>query len=347
MLSPRSTLQTASLLAALAIGSSVGVASASASTRSAKAEKHHVESHGRSHAKSHAKAHAKAAVKVDVKKDQKKIVAAAGKKSPIEPKLPAAPQAPATAAVPTTSAVLTTPTVPTTPTTPTVPTVPTTVPTTTTSSSGIDEPAGSIGDWTLAFDDEFNGTSLNTNVWTTHDGWTGQNNVTAYASNVAESGGNAILTLASSTSGAEIGTNDFGLKVGQFAEARIDFAGNGTNVDNWPAWWTSGPNWPAAGENDVAEGLGSLTVNYHSPSGAHNMGTVPGTWTGGFHTYGIYRGANYSSVYWDGQLVKTYPTDDNGQPQELLFTMGANNTMVFGAQGEMLIDYVRVYSPAS
>jgi beta-glucanase (GH16 family) len=199
----------------------------------------------------------------------------------------------------------------------------------------------------MVFDDEFNGNALNTNVWNDDDGWTNQNNVTDSASNITESGGYLALNLASQTSGAQIASSSFGLTVGEFAEARIDFAGSGTSIDNWPAWWLSGPNWPAAGENDIAEGLGTLTVNYHSPSGTHNQGTVPGDWAGGFHTYGIYRGPNYCDVYWDGNLVKSYSTDDNGQPQTLIFTMGAANTLAYGASGQMLIDYVRVWAPAS
>ena len=208
------------------------------------------------------------------------------------------------------------------------------------------QPAGVSGSWRLAFDDEFNGSAINTSVWNEHDGWTNQNDVTDHAWNVAESGGVATLTLASSSSGATIATNQGVLAVGDFAEARVDFAGSGTTIYSWPAWWTSGPNWPAAGENDIAEGLGTLTVNYHSPSGAHNQGTVPGNWAGGFHTFGIYRGSNYCDVYWDGQLVKQYPTDDNGQPQDLLFTIGASNQLALGAAGEMEVDYVRVWAPA-
>jgi beta-glucanase (GH16 family) len=198
----------------------------------------------------------------------------------------------------------------------------------------------------MIFDDEFNGTALNTNVWSNHNGWTNQNNVTDYAGNVAESNGNLILTLASSTSGAAIGSNQNYLAVGDFAEARVYFPGSGTTIYNWPAWWVSGPNWPAAGESDIAEGLGTLTVNYHSPSGAHNTGTVSGTWSNAFHTYGIYRGSNYCNVYWDGQLVRHYTTDDNGGAENLIFTIGAANTLQFGAAGQVKVDYVRVWAPA-
>jgi hypothetical protein len=195
----------------------------------------------------------------------------------------------------------------------------------------------------MVFDDEFNGTSINSNVWNTHDGWTNQNNVTDHAYNVTESGGNAVLTLASRSSGAAIQSKVAALGVGEYAEARVDFAGSGTSIYNWPAWWTSGPNWPSAGENDIAEGLGTLTVNYHSPSGTHNQGTVAGAWASGFHTYGIYRTSSKSYVYWDGRLVKSYSTSDDGQPESLIFTMGAANALAYGYSGRMLVDYVRVW----
>jgi beta-glucanase (GH16 family) len=200
-------------------------------------------------------------------------------------------------------------------------------------------------DWSLVFDDEFNGISLDTDAWSTNDGWTNQNNVTSYASNVSVANGDAILTLASGTSGAEMATQDFGLAVGDYAEARIEFSGDGTGVCNWPAWWVSGPSWPDGGETDIAEGLGTLTVNYHSSSGAHNQGTVPGDWAGAFHIYGLYRGPNYCDVYWDGTLVASYPTDDDGAPEKLILTMGAANILEFGVQGQMLVDYVRVWGP--
>ena len=244
---------------------------------------------------------------------------------------------------PTTSTPTPTTSTPTPTTTTPTPTTTTPTPTPTPSSP---QPVGDPGNWNLTFDDEFNGSSINTNVWNNHDGWTNQNNVTDHAYNVTESGGVATLTLASNGSGATIGTNQNVLAVGDFAEARVEFAGSGTTIYNWPAWWASGPNWPSAGENDIAEGLGTLTVNYHSPSGSHNQGTIPGNWAGAFHTYGIYRGSNYCNVYWDGQLVKHYSTDDNGQAQELLFTMGQANTLQFGAAGQMKVDYVRVWSPA-
>lgn len=200
------------------------------------------------------------------------------------------------------------------------------------------------GHWKRVFDSEFNGNQLNRTVWNPHDGWAGQNNVTDHLTNVVVRNGHAILTLAAPNSGAAIATNFFRLRVGEYAEARIKFAGKGTEIYNWPAWWASGPNWPAGGENDIAEGFGSLTVNYHSPSVTRLMGPVPGDWAGRFHTYGLYRGRFVSRVYWDGKLVRTYKTADDGRPEMLVLTLGAANQIKTGPAGAMVVDYVRVWA---
>jgi beta-glucanase (GH16 family) len=212
--------------------------------------------------------------------------------------------------------------------------------------AGSRTPVGLTGRWRLAFDDEFDGRALNQAVWDPHIGWTNQNHVTDSLANLSVRGGHAIFRLASPTSGAEVETSHFSLRVGEYAEARIKFAGNGQTIYNWPAWWISGPRWPAAGENDIAEGLGQLTINYHSPLGGLETGTVAGVWARGFHTYGILRGRYFSHVYWDGRLVRTYRTHDDGQPQMLLLTMGAANVIRTGAAGQMVVDYVRAWRPA-
>ena len=227
---------------------------------------------------------------------------------------------------------------------------------TTTAGTGAPAPQGPPGTWGLAFQDEFNGTSLDQTKWVALNNWR-MNNVTAYSSNVAIANGNLILTLASSTSGAFVssaswdgaGANSYSFPVGDYIEARVYFPGSANeSIYNWPAWWTSGPNWPAAGEHDVAEGLGGeLTVNYHSPSGAHNQGTVSGPWGNGFHTYGLHRLATRADVYWDGVLVKSYPTDDSGAAEALLLNVGASTSRaaVTGAAGQVRVDYVRAWRP--
>jgi beta-glucanase (GH16 family) len=211
---------------------------------------------------------------------------------------------------------------------------------------------GVSGNWSLRFQDEFNGSSLDTSRWAAAEGLD-LNNVKTHASNVRVTNGNAYLTLASSTSGAAIssdpsdgaGKNGFTLPVGGYAEARVKFPGDGTNLYNWPAWWTSGPDWPAAGESDIAEVLGGKpTINYHSPSGHYGHGAPAGYWGDQFHTYGLFRLADHCEVYWDGKLVKSYATDDNGKGQGLLLNVGEDaHYHKYGAGGELVIDYVRAW----
>src|ERR1700722_12856317 len=73
-------------------------------------------------------------------------------------------------------------------------------------SSSSMQPVGVSGSWTLAFDDEFNGTSLNANNWAAvaDGGESMENNVQVSASNVSVSGGDLILTLSSSSLGANV-----------------------------------------------------------------------------------------------------------------------------------------------
>lgn len=223
--------------------------------------------------------------------------------------------------------------------------------------SGDTQPTGaaaSLKGWSLVFEDTFPGTSIDTSRWNVFDGKV-MNKVTCRPANVAVTGGELILTLSDSSTGAMVssgtvdglGANRYDFPVGAYTEARVKFAGDGTNLYNWPAWWASGPNWPAAGEHDIAEVLsGELTVNYHSPSGAHNQGKPSGTgYQGGaYHVYGVYRKATSADVYWDGILVESYPTDDNGLSQSLILNIGVHSSnTVLGSAGALHVDYVRAW----
>lgn len=220
-------------------------------------------------------------------------------------------------------------------------------PTVTTGVGHEPQPLGVGGRWKLIFSDGFNGHSLNQQKWNAHNGWTNQNGVSDSIDNVQVRNGDAILTLASPSSGAELGTRTFALRVGEFAQARIKFAGNGRTIYNWPAWWLSGPDWPLGGESDIAEGFGALTANYHSPSATIHSGPVAGDWANHFHTFGIYRARYFARIYWDGKVIGAYNTHDDGAPETLLLTLGASNQIKTGAAGAMVVDYVRAWVPAA
>jgi hypothetical protein len=218
--------------------------------------------------------------------------------------------------------------------------------------SGTPVPSGVAGNWSLKFDDEFDGTSLDTSKWT--NSWFNggsMNGTSTSPSNVSVADGAVSLQLSNSSTGALIHTNNvYRLPVGGVAEARILFPGNGSQVYNWSAWWAnSTDNWPAAGEHDIAEVLGgSLTVNYHSPSGSHNEGAPSGYWGGAYHTYTLHRKSGSVDVYWDGKLVKSYSTDDNGAPEDLVLNVGngQGSPTMTGAAGAIKVDYVRAWQPA-
>jgi hypothetical protein len=212
------------------------------------------------------------------------------------------------------------------------------------------DPHGPPGSWVLTFEDTFPGTVLNTTYWIIGTGTV--NNVLCFASNVIVNNGLS-LQLANSNSGAEIYTNDpYNLPVGSVAEAMIYFPGSGGGstdvIYNWPAWWVSGPNWPYAGEIDIAEGLGNLTVNYHGPgSSSYNTGTVAGNWSNAWHTYTLRRNKTSFDVWYDGVLVRSNePTGDNGVAQNMILNVGNANTPVYGSGSLVKVAYVRQWAPA-
>lgn len=218
--------------------------------------------------------------------------------------------------------------------------------------------AANVKIWTLVFEDTFSGTSLDTSKWNNMDG-NSMNNVTTVASNISVTGGNLLLTLSDSTHGAEIATNPQGwqtnqymLQVGHYTEARIYFPGDGSNLYNWPAWWVSGPNWPAAGEHDIAEVLegGKLTVNYHWGADYTVHQNLRGytasgaSWGNSWHVYGLYRKPTSADVYYDGVKVASYATDDNGNPQSLILNIGSSGNPMYGMAGALRVDYVRAWA---
>ncbi|MCB5292039.1 family 16 glycosylhydrolase [Arthrobacter sp. SO3] len=220
------------------------------------------------------------------------------------------------------------------------------------STQSAEMPLGVPGAWTQTFDDEFNGTTLDRNKWSRS--WFGgsrANQVKTDPKNVSVGGGHLSLKLSNSGTGALVSSNPKdSAKIGYefrtgYVEARISFPGKGKVLHNFPSWWTTGQSWPETGENDIAEVInGNLTSNYHSGSGSHPQGAIPGYWGGQFHTYGLWRKDNVSEVYVDGVKVKSFRTDDGNAPQYLVLNVGkADTSTAYGKTSIVKVDYVRAW----
>lgn len=210
--------------------------------------------------------------------------------------------------------------------------------------------------WDLEFSEEFAATSLDPSVWLVEDGYTNKNGCTTHAANVSIVNGVLNLAVPVKASGAEIVTNAAVFAKGQVIEARFLVPGSGQTIYNWPApIWTSGPNWPVDGEIDIFEGLGGGTCNYHygtkpgvqSPADNSKNPAITGTFGGVWMTATAYRKPDGTvPVYWNQQLVRTITTHDSGNPHQVILTAGQGNTAKLGAAGTVLVDYVRIWSPA-
>jgi hypothetical protein len=203
----------------------------------------------------------------------------------------------------------------------------------------------------LLFDDEFPGSSLDTTKWA--NTWSGptMNGVATSAGNVAVSGGVCTLTLSDSSHGALIHTDPSFVSPGfQFTDGYLEF---GAYFDGqaWDAVWTDGQTWPQDGEIDVAEWLGAMTSNYHSGGPSHSGTDVPDNglnetgYFGGWHTFGVERHAGSAGVngqnkiWWDGNLIRTYTTYDQGAPQYIIANKGAGTV-----GSKLMLKYVRVWA---
>lgn len=220
-------------------------------------------------------------------------------------------------------------------------------------------PAGVPGTWSAVFDDEFNGTALNADVW--QPGWFGTgvtgpvNGAETHpytSANVTVSGGTLNLALTASN-GALVSSNPDALGAGkgyQFTgpavlEARVFLPGTGSTVNNWPAFWSDGQSWPANGEIDVVEGLGGQTA-YHVHTNAGGPGKTVNVGPG-WHTFAAAWDGITMSFYYDGVNVGSEPYSTGNAPQYILFD-NSSSASVGGptVPGVMQVDFVKVYTPA-
>jgi beta-glucanase (GH16 family) len=130
-----------------------------------------------------------------------------------------------------------------------------------------------------------------------------------------------------------------------YIEARIYIPASSGVVANWPAWWTSGQNWPVTGEIDMAEGLsGAMTANYHSRHDDFSSGPFSSPYTG-WHVFGVLWTTSYVTYYYDGTQVENYTKGIASAPNYVIL-----QNAVGGSGGptlvpaDMMVDYVHVYT---
>ena len=225
------------------------------------------------------------------------------------------------------------------------------------------------GDWTLEFDDEFSGTSLDTAKWST--GWGGGSGITPPVNDseddcydpaqVAEGGGALSLTLIRKSENCGISAQyatglistdgKFNFTYG-FIQARVWLPGAPGNPDyvaNWPGVWTDGQNWPQDGEIDIAEGISGnecaffhngATVNQALSPGGGN-GCPGGIYTEGWHTFAANWEPGIITWYYDGVDIGSVTSGVTSAPMFLILDYDAQPPV--HAPDTMEVDYIRVW----
>ena len=230
-------------------------------------------------------------------------------------------------------------------------------------------PWGDPGSWHLIFDDEFNGSSLDSSVWNT--GWLGSGltgpmnteELECYSpSQDVVSGGELDLNLLAQqqnncplAGGSQtvnepyvsgmINTRDkFSYTYG-YLEARVWLPGNPTSGEDWPGIWEVGNPAPQNGEIDVAEGLGGQACfHFHDPTGT-GYGNCQLGMAGSWHTYGADWEPGSVRWYYDGVLVWVASTNITSAPMYLIADLALDSQWggPIVAPATMRIDYIHVW----
>jgi Ca-dependent carbohydrate-binding module xylan-binding len=232
--------------------------------------------------------------------------------------------------------------------------------------------------WSMAFEDEFNGTSLDTTKWVPfwYPATQGVDGLSTPAQNVSVSGGNLVLTRSDSRNGAMVSTRPgaagapyvgFALGTESVFEARILFPGNGTQIYNWPAFWVlhdeGEPNPPTV-EIDVFDmwqphPQSAYLVNYptygNGGPGCNLAQPYTDKYYGDqFHVWTVHRGPSYIDVYIDGvprwhQAVNSddprYAPNSAQYIQINLGTSSQGGPSITGTASNVLVDFVRAWTP--
>jgi beta-glucanase (GH16 family) len=218
---------------------------------------------------------------------------------------------------------------------------------------------------TLIFDDEFDGTTLDSSKWTPNWLYNSCPSCVTKPVNSRERGAydpkqvsvhDGALYLTAIASPATVNGVTYPYRSGliqsdgkfQFTygrlEARIYLPSMNGRIANWPAFWTDGQHWPNDGENDVMEGLeGDACWHFHSTAGG--PGNCASGDFSGWHTYAATWSPGKVSYFYDGAHVGDITTGITGSPMYLIVNYGISDYPSWTATpNTMAVDYVRFWS---
>lgn len=211
--------------------------------------------------------------------------------------------------------------------------------------AGTPKPQGVGGAWSLVFQDEFDGNSLDFTKW--RPSWFGATNTTVTKpvndlevscydpTQVKVGGGELSLTAiaitqagcvkkdggaASYKSGLIMSDGRYNFTYG-FVEARMWLPPGTGSAQNWAAFWVNGKTWPQDGEIDIMETLGGgaatrWTYHYDSDTGGgstHSQITASPQnliSASGWHVFGANWQPDKITFYYDGKDVGSVSSGD-------------------------------------
>jgi hypothetical protein len=225
------------------------------------------------------------------------------------------------------------------------------------------------GTYTRTFDDEFNGSAIDSALWETcfncRPGVTGVSapvnslEQACYASaNVSEPGdGQLHMDLASRPStcgssqpfaGSELDSKWAFAQAGGSFEARIFVPSASGQAAAWPAWWIT--NTTTGDEIDIVEGLAGHTAahtHWYAGGQLQSHGCTSASPAVGWHDFGVSvnTGAGTATFYYDGTPLCQLPYGGNS-PLHLAFdnSIGAASVRPASFPDGMLVDWVRAWS---
>jgi len=234
--------------------------------------------------------------------------------------------------------------------------------------------------YSLVYDDEFEGTSLDLIKWNIQVGYAANQEQEYYTdgtNNIRVENGNLIITAKKEnyvvdrnySSGRIYSKSKGFIKYGK-AEARISIpSGKGT----WPAFWMMPQSnvygsWPKSGEIDIMEHIGSSpTMTSHAVHTALKNGSIGNNWYTKVYKDSMENKFHIYSIEWDpdqilffidnvqtATLYRNFTDTSTGWPFDQYFyvivnlaiggTMGGTvDDTIFNNPVEMKVDYVRMY----